>query len=52
MRPAAGEYDRRLAITQRVGRGDDLIYRVVGESSVWVWSENSGALEVCRARAG
>jgi hypothetical protein len=23
-----------------------LIYRVVGESSVWVWSEESGALEI------
>ena len=23
-----------------------MIYRVVGESSVWVWSEDSGALEV------
>jgi hypothetical protein len=23
-----------------------LIYRVVGESSVWVWSEESGAVEV------
>jgi hypothetical protein len=25
-----------------------LIYRVVGESTVWVWSEESGALEVAR----
>ncbi len=23
-----------------------MIYRVVGESSVWVWSEDSGALEI------
>jgi len=23
-----------------------LIYRVVGESSEWVWSEESGAMEV------
>src|SRR5215469_72232 len=25
---------------------DQLIYRVVGESSVWVWSEESGAMEI------
>ena len=23
-----------------------MIYRVVGESTVWVWSEESGAMEV------
>jgi hypothetical protein len=23
-----------------------LIYRVIGESSVWVWSEDSGAMEI------
>ena len=27
-------------------RSDELIYRVVGESSEWVWSEESGALEI------
>jgi hypothetical protein len=28
------------------GRGGAVIYRVVGESTVWVWSEESGAVEV------
>ncbi len=28
------------------GRSDQLIYRVVGESSEWVWSEESGAIEI------
>jgi hypothetical protein len=37
--------DRRLTITQSDdGRSDQLIYRVVGESSEWVWSEESGAM--------
>ena len=37
----------RPAITQSGdGRGDELIYRVVGESSEWVWSEESGAMEI------
>ena len=28
------------------GRGDQVIYRVVGESSYWVWSKESGAMEI------
>src|SRR5277367_5360955 len=31
-------------------RRDELIYRVVGESSEWVWSEESGALEISLGR--
>jgi hypothetical protein len=39
--------DRRLTITRLDdGRSDQLIYRVVGESTEWVWSEESGAMEV------
>jgi hypothetical protein len=39
--------DRRLTITQLDnGRSDHLIYRVVGESTEWVWSEESGAMEI------
>ena len=39
--------DQRLTIAQSDdGRGDELIYRVVGESSEWVWSEESGAMEI------
>ena len=39
MRPASGgcRWD---------DEGDGLIYRVVGASSQWVWSEESGALEI------
>ena len=29
-----------------------MIYRVVGESSVWVWSEESGAMEVSLSSPG
>jgi hypothetical protein len=37
---------RRLAGEIDDGRSDYLIYRVVGESSEWVWSEASGAMEI------
>jgi hypothetical protein len=46
-RDAPHERDRRLMITHLDdGRSDQLIYRVVGESSEWVWSEESGAIEI------